>query len=212
MTAVAPAPSRSPAAPGSGRLGATGFGVRTPLGLALPALYHEDEFVQRLCEALDEVIAPVASTLDNLGAYLDPSLAPDDFVEWLSSWVGVSLDQTWPLARRRELVARAAQIYRHRGTPGSLADLVELDLGVRPEVIEGGGVSWSEAPDAPLPGRATTEVVVRVAVPDPDAVDRARLDRLVRTNKPAHLAHRVEVVQATRRASLPPPAPRGDPA
>ena len=37
---------------------------------------------------------------------------------------------------------------------------------------------------------------VRVKVPDPTAVPVARLDALVATAKPAHVAHRVEVVQA----------------
>ena len=105
-----------------------------PLGASLPALYQEDAFAQRLTGALDEVLAPIFSSLDTLHAYLDPALAPDDFLEWLAGWVGVTLDETWPIERRRQLVADATQLYRSRGTvagrgaPGRRAVVLDLDL------------------------------------------------------------------------------------
>ena len=189
------------------------LGVRTPIGRTLPALYHEDEFVQRWCEGLDEVLAPTPSTLDNLWAYLDPRLAPEDFVEWLAGWMGVELDQTWPLERRRELVARAAEVYRGRGTAASLAALVELYVGVRPTVIEGGAAAWSITPGSDLPGTADSEIVAQLEAPA-GGVDAARLDRLVRANKPAHLAHRIEVQAAVapKKAKAPAPPPPPPPA
>ena len=187
-----------------------GLGVRRPIGQTLPALYHEDEFVQRWCEGLDEVIAPAPSTLDNLWAYLDPRLAPEDFVEWLAGWMGVELDQTWPLERRRELVARAAEVYQGRGTARSLVALIELYVGVRPTVVEGGGAAWSITPGSDLPGTPDSEIVVQLEAPA-GGVDVARLDRLVRANKPAHLAHRIEVQAAVApkkaKAPVPPPPP-----
>jgi phage tail-like protein len=189
------------------------LGVRTPIGRTLPALYHEDEFVQRWCEGLDEVLAPTPSTLDNLWAYLDPRLAPEDFVEWLAGWMGVELDQTWPLERRRELVARAAEVYHGRGTAASLAALVELYVGVRPTIVEGGAAAWSITPGSDLPGRPDGEIVVQLEAPQ-GGVDAARLDRLVRANKPAHLAHRIEVQAAVapKKAKAPAPPPPPPPA
>ena len=71
-----------------------------PLGAALPALYQEDAFAQRLTASLDEVLSPIFASLDGLASYLDPALAPDDFLDWLAGWVGVSLDETWPIERR----------------------------------------------------------------------------------------------------------------
>ena len=134
-----------------------GLGVRTPIGQALPAMFHDDAFAQRLCDGLDAVLAPVPSTIDNFWAYLDPALAPIDFVEWLAAWVGLELDQTWPEERRRELVAQAIKLYERRGTAEGLADLIELYVGVRPTVEDSGGVAWSAAPGADLPGVGTTD-------------------------------------------------------
>ncbi len=189
-----------------------GLGVRTPIGHALPAMFHDDAFAQRLCDGLDAVLAPVPSTIDNFWAYLDPALAPIDFVEWLAGWVGIELDQTWPEVRRRELVGRAITLYERRGTAEGLADLIELYVGVRPTVEDSGGVTWSAAPGTDLPGSGQPTVIVRLAA-DETSVDARRLENMVVTNKPAHVAHRIEIRPATRRrpANLPPPPPTADP-
>lgn len=190
------------------------LGVRTPLGHLLPAMFHDDEFAQRWCAGLDAVVAPVPSTLDNLSAYLDPRLAPEDFVEWLAVWVGLELDQTWSIGRRRELVARAHSLHDARGTATGLADLIELYLGVRPEITDGGGVTWSAAPGASPPGQEDGELVVRLQVADADDVDMARLESLVASNRPAHIRYRIELVGAGRRGrkAAPPPPPPPPPA
>ncbi|HYM51722.1 MAG TPA: hypothetical protein VET65_14270, partial [Candidatus Limnocylindrales bacterium] len=49
--------------------------------------------------------------------------------------------------------------------------------------------------DTPLPGSPNFALLVRVAVDDPDAIHRERLDRLVATAKPAHMTHKVEIVK-----------------
>ena len=72
-----------------------------PLGEALPALFQEDGFTQRFMAAFDAALAPLFSTLDNLPAYFDPWLTPPDFLEWLGSWFGLALDDSWSVERRR---------------------------------------------------------------------------------------------------------------
>jgi phage tail-like protein len=171
-----------------------GLLVRTRIGEMLPAMFHDDDLSQRWCDGLDDVIAPVPATLDNLWAYFDPALAPLDFVEWLSGWVGLELDQTWGEQRRRELVSRAHRLYDFRGTAGGLADLIELYTGVRPEITDGGGVAWSPTPDAAMPGSNDAELVVRLDASEVDSLDEARLENMVEMSKPAHVVHRIEVV------------------
>ena len=167
-----------------------------PLGATLPALFQEDGFAQRLTAALDEVMAPVFSTLDNLDAYFDPRLAPADFVAWLAAWVGLTLDENWPLARQRALIADAAGLYRWRGTAKGLAAHVALYTGTEPEVLDTGACEWSATPGAPVPGTAEPRVTVRLRVPDPAAIDQRRLERIVAAAKPAHVIHEIEVVQS----------------
>lgn len=164
-----------------------------PMRGALPGVFQDDDLAQRFVAGLDDLMAPLLGTLDNIEAYLDPALAPADFVAWLAGWMGLALDQNWPLERRRALVQQAVSLYAWRGTRRGLAEHVELYTGVTPELDETGGVAWSPVPGGDPPGERQPRLVVRVSTDDPAAVDRARLDRLVAAAKPADVAHTVEV-------------------
>lgn len=172
-----------------------------PLGGYLPALYQEDEFAQRWMSALDEVLAPIFSSIDNFDAYLDPMLAPPDFLDWLATWMGLVADETWPVERRRAFVASAAELYRMRGTAKGLAAHIRIFTGGDVEIVEHGGSAWSATSGAQLPGSSGFDIVVRVQAADAASVDSTKVDELVSAAKPAHLTHRVEVVSST-------PAPR----
>jgi phage tail-like protein len=172
-------------------------GLENPhhLGGALPALFQEDDFAQRLTGGLDEVLAPIISTLDNLDAYLDPDLTPADFVGWLAHWIGLALDENWPLEMQRRLVAQAGELYRWRGTLRGLRHHVALYTGTEPEISDSGGCRWSITPRSDPPGAPEASVTVRVRLEDHSAEDGPRLDALVAAAKPAHVVHSIEVVE-----------------
>jgi phage tail-like protein len=187
-----------------------------PLGLLLPGLYHDNDLAQRFSAALDTVIAPVLATLDSSDAYVDPRLAPLDFVEWLAEWVGVELDASWPEERQRALVARAAALFAWRGTIRGVTEAVAIYTGVEPEITETGGTAWirNPPPSGDIPGSPAAALRVRVRVPAGQAgtIDQARLDRLVAAAKPAHVAHRVEIIEAGPRRRSPRSVPSPPPA
>lgn len=171
-------------------------GLETPHPLVewLPSVLQEDDFCCRMVGALDEVLAPVFSTLDCFPTYLDPALAPDDFVDWLASWVGVEIDETWTLERRRRLILSAIDLYRVRGTAGGLADHVELYAGVRPEVQDSGGCAWSQTANGTLPGSPDPRLVVRLHVEDENSVRRSTVSRIVDASRPAHVPYALEIL------------------
>jgi len=171
-----------------------GMASPAPMGPTMPGLYQEDEFSQRFISAFDEVLAPVMSTIDNFSAYLDPALTPEDFLDWLAGWVGVLLDETWPIERRRAFVAIASQLYRTRGTAAGLAAQVRLFTAGDVSIEESGGSAWSPTADAAAPGTADFSVTVKVTPPAKAKIDAARLNALVAAAKPAHVKHSVEVV------------------
>ena len=193
--------ARNGALNGRGRTSARALISPHPLGGYLPALFQEDEFAQRWVSGLDAVLAPIFGSIDNFESYLDPLLTPPDFLDWLASWMGLVADETWPIERRRAFVSSASDLYRMRGTSRGLAAHIQIFTGGEVEIVEHGGSSWSATNGAPLPGSTGFDVVVRVHVADPSAVDAAKLDALVAAAKPAHLAHKVEVVTSA-------PAPR----
>jgi phage tail-like protein len=183
-----------------------------PLAETLPGVYRDawmdeyrrtarEPFGTRFISALDDVLAPVLATLDSFEGYLDPTTTSEDFLAWLGEWVAASVDAGWSEDRRRAFVARAAELYRRRGTAEGLHDHVQIHTGGTVEIVENGASSWSAKPDGKLPGSPEPVVVVRVVVDDPDSIDRTKLEAIVHASKPAHVVHRVEVVGTAQRTS-----------
>jgi phage tail-like protein len=171
-----------------------GLPTARPIVEMLPAALQEDEFCRRMVAALDEVIAPVFTTLDCFDAYLDADLAPDDFVDWIASWVGLDIDETWSLERRRTLIKNAAILYRIRGTAAGLAAHLALYAGATPTISDNGGCEWSQTPDSPFPGVARPRIDVRLVVDDDTGIRRGTVNRIVDACRPAHIPCSVEIV------------------
>jgi phage tail-like protein len=165
-----------------------------PLGERVPAVLQEDRFGQAFLAGLDEVLAPILATLDNLAAYVDATSTPEDFVGWLGGWLGVELDESWPVERRRLFLARAVELFRRRGTAAGLVAHLEVFTGGSVEVVDSGGVAWSREHGAEPPGDPTPSVRVRVCVDDSATLSERDVDALVAAAKPAHVLHQVEVL------------------
>ncbi|MEO3754182.1 phage tail protein [Streptomyces sp. B6B3] len=190
MTVVAPPPDRPP----SRRQHVEGLVSPHPFGERLPGPYAEDGFVQRFVTAFDDVLAPVLAVLDCLDAYWNPALAPEDFLEWLATWVAAETDDGRPLADRRRAVARATRLHRLRGTAHGLSELLRDAFDVEAEVVDSGGAAWSATPGGELPGSAEPSLRVLIRSDDPDSLPMSRLEVLIDANRPAHVPCTVEVV------------------
>lgn len=159
--------------------------------------WRRRNFATRFMSAFDGGLAPVLATLDSVDGYFDPRLAPEDFVDWLSGWVGLTPNQRWPLRRRRDRVARAAGLFRTWGTVRGVKEYVAIFAGVHQENVtidENGGVATSPTPGGDLPGRPEPRMKVTVKVADPSTFDVELLTQVVKAARPAHLVAEVEVV------------------
>jgi phage tail-like protein len=171
----------------------TGLASAVPIVELLPAVYQEDPFTNRFMAGFDDVLSPILSTLDCLVDYFDPLLAPEDFLAWMAGWVGIELEESWPLERRRAVVATAVEMYRLRGTVAGLRANLQVLTGGQVEIADSGGVAWSRKPEAPMPGEPSPRLAVRLRVTDSAAVPMDLVDTAVAAAKPAHVVHRVEV-------------------
>ena len=168
-----------------------GLASPRPFLQRLPGVYQDvrdEDFLPRFLQAFDDTIAPSLSTLDNLAAYLDPTLAPEDFVEWLAGWVDVAPDGGWSLEQRRSIVRHAVAVHRGAGTLDGIRQAVRLAAGPDAEVVveDSGGVSWSQTPGGVLPGSELPRVsVIVTSASEPDI--RARIERVLRSVVPAHV-------------------------
>ena len=102
----------------------------------LPALYRDDEFMGQFLLIFESIMRPFENTVDNLDFYFNPYMTPESLLPWLSSWLGLVLDPTWPLYRRRELVKSSAELYRWRGTRRGLSEYLRIYTGSVPGITE----------------------------------------------------------------------------
>jgi phage tail-like protein len=162
-----------------------------PLERRLPSVFRDDPFTVRFVSAFDGLLAPVFTALDCLEGYLDPTLAPQDFVAWLAGWVAVDLDETWSDQQQRALVAQAVALHRWAGTLRGLTEQVRVLIGGEVSVTDSGGCTWSPTAGSDLPGSDGATVHVRVATAEP--VEPARLRAVVAGCVPAHVSYTIEV-------------------
>lgn len=161
-----------------------------PIGQQLPGVFADDDFAQQFVSGLDAVLAPVFNVLDCLEAYFDPHVAPEDFVDWLASWVGVELDDSWPAERSRTLLSEIVGLYGRRGTVTGLRELLRIYTGHEPHITDSGGATWSPVPGGDLPGEPVPRLRVRVPAGE---VGPRRVRELVASTTPAHVVAEVEV-------------------
>jgi phage tail-like protein len=102
----------------------------------LPALFRDDEFMGQFLLIFESIMKPLENTVDNLSLYFGPLMTPEPLLPWLASWVDLTLDPTWPIERRRELVRSAAELYRWRGTKRGLTEYLRIYTGRLPEISE----------------------------------------------------------------------------
>ncbi len=161
----------------------------------------EDDFISRLCDAFDEVLAPVVEALDTLETLLDPWVCPPDFLPWLGRFVALANRTAWPEPAWRRLVAEAMDLYRARGTRKALQRVLELyaapDGGEARVAVEDPGGSWvAHAEPRPGPDSTTAKLVVRLSGTRrrvPDAQFEAGLDHIVKLFTPVHVLAQIEV-------------------
>ena len=164
---------------------------RAYLRSGLPAVYQESDFGMRFIGGLEELLDPIVAVLDALPAHFDPDHAPRDILSLLAAWLGVDLDESQEIRHQREMVRRAADLGRKRGTVAGL----ELALGlafpnVPLRIEDQGGVRWSldQHPiDAPPPS-----FIVYCDKPVAEEV-QAGIARCIEQHKPVGTQYRLRV-------------------
>jgi phage tail-like protein len=171
--------------------------TRAYLRNGLPSLYQDGDFGMRFVGALEELLDPIVAVLDALPAHFDPNHAPRDILELLAAWLGVDLDESQDVRHQREMVLKAAELGRRRGTVKGL----ELALALHfPELLlrveDNGGVFYETRP-APAEAPAAS-FIVYCDRPVEENV-QAGIARCIEQYKPVHSTYRLRVKAAKKK-------------
>lgn len=169
----------------------------------LPGIYNDGDFGMRFIAALEVLLDPLVATLDNLPEHFDATYAPRDVLDVLTHWLGLEHDEARSGEERREIVRRAPELMRRRGTREGLELALALAFpGVPLRVEDGGSVTWSlareEAGEDETGAGDPPAFVVYCDTPLPDR-RLAAVARLIDQVKPAHVTYRLRV-KAPRKA------------
>ncbi len=145
----------------------------------LPVIFHDGDFMGRFLLIFQSIWEPLEQRQDHVAMYFDPRTCPAPFLQWLATWLGVTVGPRWPEGRLRKLLTEAVELYRWRGTRYGLTRMIEVCTGVTPIVAEA-------ASNAAV-------LHIRVAIPPDADVDRDFIERLIIANKPAHCAYLLDV-------------------
>ncbi len=96
----------------------------------LPLLYREVDFISRFIKVFEQAFEPVVNSFTSMWANLDPLTAPEALLPFLSHWVAWSSDPSWDLHQQRQLIKRAIELYRWRGTRKGLRLYLHLYTGL----------------------------------------------------------------------------------
>jgi phage tail-like protein len=106
----------------------------------LPEVYREnpqaEDFTERFLSLFDSSIADLDRVIERYPALLDPAGVPQQLLPWLAGFFDIALDPTWDEARRRNILQKAPDIYRWRGTPEGLRSAVSAVFDVTPAIEE----------------------------------------------------------------------------
>lgn len=168
----------------------------------LPAIYKKDEFIGRFLHIFEDILQPIEATVDNIPYYFDPGVTPEPLLPWMASWLGLVLDARWPVARRRELIKSAVELYRWRGTKRGLREFLRIYTGVVPQITEPVvGPSSRLGPDtrlginAYLGGGEPFTFTISIEAKDIAEVDPDIVRAIIESQKPAYTTYNMSVIR-----------------
>jgi len=160
----------------------------------LPAVFRQDPFVDKLLDAFQTVLDGLQARIEEVPRYLDPMTTDAEFLPWLSSWVALTLRADWSETTQRNFLHEIVSLYRLRGTPDGLRQMLELYTGERVEIADG----FDAVPHY---------FQVQLTLPEPDLGRLRRKQQIARAiidqEKPAHTFYALRVAIPTMRLVSP---------
>jgi phage tail-like protein len=197
----------------------------------LPAVYARRDaddpsgavFLERMLALPEAKLTDVEARYEDVARQLNPAAASADWLRFLAAWYGLVFDPSWPIERRRRLVAAAHDLFARRGTVEGLRRYLEIYTGTSPAIVEGFQYRTNAAGSAVIGGDAVVlgRAALGPAVPDTGALAHtfsiwvfgaggacgaevtARAARaIIDSVKPAHTSYELHVLDGAPRVGI----------
>lgn len=181
-----------------------GIALHSRLLQYLPGIYRDDPFIARFLLVFQSILDPIEQKIDSTHHYLDPGLTPPGFLSWLASWLGLTFEPRMDVVAQRELIRRAIQLSRWKGTRRALREELAIRTGGRALIVENFegmriGQDASLGLNTHLGVRREHCIAVTLATDEATTLDQRQVDIMVDELKPAHVGHVVRLVSAPSR-------------
>jgi len=176
----------------------------------LPEIYHDDDFLNRFMLLIDSFWKPISQQIDQVSNYVDPSMAPERFVDWMAEWFGMSLDLDLSEDLKRKIVAKIGPILATKGTKQAMLQLLRLYSGGTVEITEHMDSNFMIGPSTQLGYQIALgtqnkpnsfDIYMNVPTPlgiqakDPSYTTqfRRKIESIIEMCKPAHTFYKLEI-------------------
>lgn len=106
----------------------------------LPATYQEDargkDFLERFLSLYESMSLEIDEKISNILQYFDADVQGKEFLDWLSSWLDIMIDENWPQSKQRTLLKESFALYKYRGTQKTLRRVIEIFTDSNVAIIE----------------------------------------------------------------------------
>lgn len=180
----------------------------------LPGIYQEEklsaDFLERFLANVEGLYTSLEDRIAQAQMLFDVATVPDEYLDWLAGWLGLSLEAGWDEKRKRLFLRHAPELFQQRGTPAGLVRAIRIATDPCPDdtlftedlTLETGGhlgagderfrpstvriVEGVSGPSA-APHRFSVLVPTRsYGNRREEGVDPALVERIVEMEKPAH--------------------------
>ncbi|NET77578.1 phage tail protein [Okeania sp. SIO1F9] len=164
---------------------------------------------------LEEILGGIVDSISGerrlagIERYFEPGLTleehertPSDFLPWLAGWAALTLREDWDQFRQRELIAKAVQLYRLRGTKLGVEEFLRIYTRLGVEIDELNtpfqvGVHSTVGQDTIIGGGAPFffKVHILLPIPDPNLIAQQKeiAVAIVDLQKPAHTNYELDI-------------------
>jgi phage tail-like protein len=153
----------------------------------LPAIFRQDPFASQFLLAFETILSGATgleTVIGSLATYFDPATTDKDFLPWLAGWVSLTLRADWDEPTQRGFIAKIVPLYKLRGTPEGMRQMLTLYTGENVEVFD----TFEE-----LPFFFEVRLTLSVADPKELQVKQQVALAIIDQEKPAHTYYALQL-------------------